>query len=62
MQLPWLTSDENHAMASADAATRTTGIDTAHERGDHGFAEAVDRLTRALQTGCFEVPADSEPR
>jgi hypothetical protein len=61
MQLPAPPWRKNHAAVSGDAAARTPSVGTAHDRDDHGFAEAVDRLTRALQTGAFELPANGEP-
>ncbi|MEO8123694.1 MAG: hypothetical protein ABI633_06560 [Burkholderiales bacterium] len=59
--LPRLLSGESHGIASGDAAVRTTGAGMAPDQDNHSFAEAVDRLTRALQTGSFDASADSEP-
>lgn len=50
-------SSKGHGTAGVDDPARTAGAGIGHDRDDDGFAEAVDRLTRAMQTGSFEVPA-----
>jgi hypothetical protein len=55
---PWRKGRET---AKGDAAWRSSGVGPVRDGDDHGFADAVDRLTRALHAGRFEVPADRKP-